>query len=311
MPRIYQRAQIAVKKETTYGTDAVPVAADVILVKEVKFEVVTNPLDRDILDASLSRFDHVLGLTYAKLNFKTELKGSGTAGTAPEWGPLIQACSFTETIVPIISVTYIPNSDVNPASCTIYFNADGMRHRMTGCRGTFKLSAKANNYAEMEFEIWGLFNSVTDTSPILLPVVDSTLPVVSKGCGFTIGGYDPVTSNLEIDIANQLYVFEDLNATTGINSIRITGRKPKGKLEVEAVLEATENYWADWEANLHKTIDLAWNGGAGNIVTLTGHAQHVKIDYKNDNGVLKYDMELNIPRSSASVGDSEFTIALT
>jgi hypothetical protein len=44
------------------------------------------------------------------VEFDVDLVGSGTAGTAPAWGPLIQACAFAEVIVASTSVTYNPVS---------------------------------------------------------------------------------------------------------------------------------------------------------------------------------------------------------
>ena len=62
-----------------------------------------------------------------------ELAGSGTAGTAPRYGALLQACGLSETIVASTSVTYAPVSSAF-SSATIYFNNDGIRHILTGCR---------------------------------------------------------------------------------------------------------------------------------------------------------------------------------
>jgi hypothetical protein len=40
------------------------------------------------------------------ITFDVELSGSGTAGTAPAFGPLLKAAGLSETVVAITSVTY-------------------------------------------------------------------------------------------------------------------------------------------------------------------------------------------------------------
>ena len=44
-----------------------------------------------------------------EVTFEVEMAGSGTAGTAPAFGPLLKACGNSETIVTDTSVTYAPS----------------------------------------------------------------------------------------------------------------------------------------------------------------------------------------------------------
>jgi hypothetical protein len=79
-----------------------------------------------------------------------ELAGSGTAGTAPAYGSILKACGFSETIVASTSVTYAPVSS-SFSSVTIYYNVDGVRHKLTGCRGTFTLNGTVGDIPYIEF----------------------------------------------------------------------------------------------------------------------------------------------------------------
>ena len=45
---------------------------------------------------------------HSELDFEVELAGSGAAGTAPAWGPLIRACGMSETITAATDVKYAP-----------------------------------------------------------------------------------------------------------------------------------------------------------------------------------------------------------
>ena len=90
------------------------------------------------------------------MNFKVELVPSGTAGTAPAWGPLLRACACAQVIVAGTSVTYNPISD-NHESVTIHLWIGGTRYVLNGARGTciFRLNAQGIPY--MEFAFKGLF----------------------------------------------------------------------------------------------------------------------------------------------------------
>ena len=47
------------------------------------------------------------------------------------------------TTVANTSVTYVPRS-TGFESCTIHYDTDGLRHIVTGCRGTYTISLNAN-----------------------------------------------------------------------------------------------------------------------------------------------------------------------
>src|SRR5258708_6165945 len=92
---------ILAKTEVTYGTDSTPVVgANAILVR--KLDMKTEGLrmaDRAAIRGGLGKLQKIYGGQLKRITFECEVKGSGAAGTAPEIGPLIEACGFDETIV--------------------------------------------------------------------------------------------------------------------------------------------------------------------------------------------------------------------
>ena len=67
------------KNETTYGVDPTPApATDAVLISDLTMTVDGRVLNRNTLDASLSRRPHVIGRKLINVSFRTELKGSGT-----------------------------------------------------------------------------------------------------------------------------------------------------------------------------------------------------------------------------------------
>jgi hypothetical protein len=93
-------AALAVKIESTPGTDAIagtPANADYLEVNgEIQFDqtAVPNPVMTGSLDPAAS----IVGGMRARLRLTVPLRGSGTAGTAPEWGRLMQCATMQETL---------------------------------------------------------------------------------------------------------------------------------------------------------------------------------------------------------------------
>jgi len=93
------------------GIDSVPVAADGVLVEQpVRVTFNPNVIDTTELNPSLDPFDPIVGGTSCTIEFDLYIKGHPTPPTAPEWGRLLVACGFAETI----SSAAVP---VTPAAC--------------------------------------------------------------------------------------------------------------------------------------------------------------------------------------------------
>jgi hypothetical protein len=90
---------ILVKLEPTYGGDASPVAADAILCRNLDINPLEgNQVERDFIRPYFGASGAIRVENFVTMNFETELAGSGTAATPPEWGLLMKACNFSETI---------------------------------------------------------------------------------------------------------------------------------------------------------------------------------------------------------------------
>jgi hypothetical protein len=88
------------KIETTYGTDPTPAATDAVLVSALEVQPLQLELkDRELILGYLGNTEMVVGQRLVSVSFDVEIAGSGTAGTAPKWSALMQACGFSETIV--------------------------------------------------------------------------------------------------------------------------------------------------------------------------------------------------------------------
>jgi hypothetical protein len=122
--------------ETTYGVDpGLSAATDAILVDNLAWALEGAKMyERKPVRASMAPLKPIFGGTLLGTTFDTEIKGSGSAGVAPEIGPLFRGCRFGETIVGGTSVAYSPVSGTD-ASLSLYYFQDGTLWKRTGCRG--------------------------------------------------------------------------------------------------------------------------------------------------------------------------------
>jgi hypothetical protein len=136
MPLLSRKRLILAKIESTYATDSTPDGTFAILVRNLEITPLeSETVSRDLIRPYLGASDQLLAQTRVSITFEVEMAGSGAAGTAPAYGPLLKACGLSETIVISTSVTYAPVSSAF-SSASIYMNNDGILHKITGARGT-------------------------------------------------------------------------------------------------------------------------------------------------------------------------------
>lgn len=266
--KYWNKKVLLAKIETTYGTDSGPTgAANAILATQVKLspmegQDVARELERPFFgaDATLPADLH------AKLAFRVELAPSGTAGSAPAWGPLLRACGCAQTIAAGVSVTYNPITD-GPESATLHFHYDGIRHRLRGARGTFKTVVEASGIPYLEFEFWGLFEVATDTAnptPTLTAFQDPVIANSTNTPLFTIDGVAMALRSFTFDSGAKV----EPRFLIGGESILITGRQEKVEARVEARAMATFNPYARAQTAGRMPIVLQHGAVAGRRATL-------------------------------------------
>lgn len=94
-----RNAVVLAKIESSEGVDASPSAStDAVLVESPQISFDPNLINTDEVTGSLDGQGPIVGGTKCQISFSVLLKGSGTASTAPEFGKLLKACGFTETV---------------------------------------------------------------------------------------------------------------------------------------------------------------------------------------------------------------------
>lgn len=307
------RAVVAAKVETTEGTSIALAGADANnLIMEPRFEANIPMFERKFLDNSLSPQKQIATTRAARLTFKVECKGSGTAGTAPAFGKLLRACGFNETIVAVTSATYAPTSLLtNIPTLSIALYKDGLRKAIKGARGNVKYSAKSGEPGMFEFEFLGVYDGVTDVAMLTPSGVETTVPISLLSATFSIAAFAAFVSQIAFDMTNQLEPRGDINQASGFISTLLTNRMPKGSFDPEDELVATHDFYGRWLAGTTGSLTWKHPGAAGNIATFTAPVcQYTKLAEADRNGLAILNSDFLMARNTTA-GDDELSIAFT
>lgn len=315
MPLLSRRRTLLAKTETTYGTDSVPTgAANAILCRNLDITPLNAQIaSRDLVRPYLGNFDQLIATVNVQVSFEVEVAGSGSAGTAPAFGPLLRACGMSETVVASTSVTYAPVS-AGFESVSIYYNVDGVQHRVTGCRGTVAAGFAAGEIPVLRFQFTGIYNAPTDVAvPSVTYTQQTPLPVnATNTTAFQLFTYVGLMKSFEFDLSADIQYRElvgnGANATT--RYIQYIDRKPNGTIVLEAVPIATKNYFADALGTATGNCTFQHGTTAGNRFTFNAaQTDIINPTYSDDNGVQMLSIPLVFLPTTA--GNNEFSLAFT
>lgn len=300
------RTVLLAKIESAYGTDPTPaVNGNEVEVFGLSIKPIMSKVERKPLRASLSPLASSKSKWLWDIQFETELKGSGTAGTAGRLSPLFKSCGMTETDNGTTSTAYTPGTP--SGSCTLWIYKDGLLYKATGCRGDFEITCEAGKIPMVKWSFKGIYVTPID-AVMVTPVYEATKGIVAESIGFALSGFQGHTRNYSIKMNNQLVERYSLNSANASVGVIIGSRAPTGKAQMEAELIATEPMVTELEADTAIDIAAAHTGAAGNIVTIsgTGKAQYDAINPADESGIFMYDVEFSL-----SGTDDELTITMT
>lgn len=306
---LVNREVILAGVESTYNVAESLTGSDAILVEAPSWSHEgARMVERNNVKASLAMDQRVWAGTLKQVTFEVEMKGSGAAGTAPEMAPLLRGCGLGETVVASTSVTYAPVS-TGHESITIMYYSDGIRHTLTGCRGSVSFTLEAGSFGKASFTFTGHEATPTDTA-LVTPTYDSTVPPPLVNVPFSIGGYSAVITNLAVDLGNTISTPSDISATDGYGEILLTKRDVTGSFNPEQVLVATKNYISEWKAGTTGALTTGVVGStAGNRYTVSGPAcYYSEIAPGDADGKRIFELSCGFAESS---GDDEISIAFT
>lgn len=306
---------LLVKLETTFGSDASPVkTADAVQCEPVDFSRDIARLDYNVVRASISAAKLRLGRAMVNFTFRVPFKGSGTAGTAPKVGTLLQACAYKETVSDGVSVTYKPTSvEAEIKSATVYFYYDGRLVKAVGCRGNWSLELAPGGYPMISVQLRGTLLEEVDAALITDATFETkTEPQILQSAGISFDTFNnAVVRSFGLQSGNNVVDRPDLNSGNyGIKGTDITGRDPAWSATVEATVEATKAWWGNQLGRVEEAIKVKIGAAAGNIATITLAKACISdgVTPRDDNGRVVFSLTGQALESS---GDDNISIVFT
>lgn len=203
-----------------------------------------------------------------------------------------------------IAVVYSPITD-SLESATLYYNVDGVQHKITGARGTFELSTVVKQIPTFKFTMTGLYNTPSD---VAVPSVDYSgfmIPQIvntQNTPGFSLLSYSGSMESASMNLGNDVQYI----TLVGSEKVNILDRKPGGTLVFEAPLTASKNFF-DIASNQTKGA-LQLSHGSANGYKVILDAPSVLLGnpgYQDSNGV----QMLSVPYTLNPVsGNDELTL---
>jgi len=311
MALLLRKRLILIETESTYGTDPTPTGTDAVLVRDLNITPQqSDVVNRDVVRPYLGASEQLLANTRVECTFSVELTGSGAAGTAPAYGKALQACGLDETVVASTSVTYAPVSS-SFSSVTIYYNIDGLRHKVTGCRGTFVINANVGEIPTIDFTFTGVYNAPDDSALPSATFANQATPLIFKNgntSSFQLLSFAGCLQSFSFDIGNTL-VYRELIGCD--KEVILTDRAATGSTTIEAVSIASKDYFA---AALTDTslgnLDFTHGTTAGNIVDFASTRVDIgDVSYSDQDGIAMFNIPYTCVPSTS--GNDEFSLAYT
>jgi hypothetical protein len=302
------------KIESSYGVDPSPVGgSDAVQVTNLEL----TPIESDNVQAAAfqgfignSTRGTLVANKRVSVTFDVELAGSGTAGTAPAFGPLLKSCGLSETTVAATSVTYAPVSS-SFDSATIYCFYDGTQHKITGARGSVTFNMTAGQFATASFNFIGIYNAPDNTALSgSFTVANQAAAIEVNDTNVTTATFHGVTSvrleSIDLALNNELLYKE----TASSKEVLITNRAAGGTAVIEAPAVGTTDYFAKAVAVTTGNSSFVLGATAGNIVTVNAAQTDITgVSYGDTNGVISLSMPyLALPTTA---GNNEMSLVFT
>jgi hypothetical protein len=210
------------------------------------------------------------------------------------------------TIVLKTSVDYTPIS-TGFESVTLYYNVDGVLHKITGARGTVELGLTVKQIPVFRFSFTGIYNDPADVVQPTCDFSDFQYPEIANTQntpGFTLHGFSANLESASLNLANQIeYV-----TLVGSQSVKLLDRKPAGTLVFEAPTVAAKDFWSIAKNATQGAMALTHGSRAGLKVIV--QASYVNLEnptYQDSNGT----QMLSVPyTANPSTGDDELLIRI-
>lgn len=296
---------VLAKKETVYGTDAVPTgAANAILTRNFSAKPVETDQIKRELDLPVFGAQQTLRTNERqRIGFEVELAGSGTAGTAAAWHELLEACGMVAPTITAgvkasqgFATPYVAQSSLS----AYHYIADQLR-KMVGARGTFALNFAAGALPFMKLDYLGLIPaaapfSTAAPSASTLTRWKQPVEVNTANTSFMLDGYAAPLRSLQLS-AN---VDVKIRNLVGSRYINRGNHALGGQIVIEAPAMTSIDYIARLRGNALVPMSLIHGTTPGNIVELaTSSLDILDITESDEDSKLMWTIDVAVATSAA------------
>lgn len=220
-----------------------------------------------------------------------ELHGSGTAGTPPEFGLLIESLLGGYVNVPGTSDTYSIATAGDATWYTVHSFVDGVKVAAVDARArAWSYSATAGEIVTMGFGIKSLSAAESDTPDPNTPTIDNQQPMAASSMTFTIGGGARCCKSIDFTVDNPKQDF-------CINDAGIGTLPEDSALTIEGtmviVAETDEEFTKSFASTLSDIIVVGTNGTDTATLTLTA-CQYGEIDPGDADSTVEYSVPFTV-----------------
>jgi hypothetical protein len=281
-----RKAIIVAALQVAAGTPAVLAGTNAILAKNMDLKPLeVTSVERDFVKSYFGSSGAVPTKFSRMLSFTVELQSSGTAGLAPAWGPLVQACDMNQAVTAAVKAEYTPLSGAGKY-LTLAMNIDGVNFQLNDAMGKVTFALDAGGFPEARFEFIGLAPAGIDAAA-LAPnysafVQPSAVNKVNTPT-FTLGTFAGCMSKFNIDFANQIKHRDVVNCETVYNANRIT----PCSITIELAPFASFNWDAAIRNATKLPVSLVHGAVAGKIIEIAAPAFQIKTASLGDEDDLK------------------------
>lgn len=284
-------AQVAKGTPGTPGVGANAILCRGFVPQPIKGQVA----ERNLIKGAKGNQGGIFHGEHRVFEFEVELAGSGAAGTAPKFSPLLLGCGLAETITAVTSAAYQPSAGVG-SYITLFGYLDGVLFKLTDALGSVSWTVNSEDIPVQKFTFIGAYEAMTDvTLPTGMVYTGFTKPLTVGKVNtptFTLDGIALVVKSFGVDLGNQV----SWRNWIGDSGAQNPDRKPMGSAVFELTSVATKDWGETCRLGTEMPLVLEHGTVAGNICRLAAPKLQISAEptISDDNGTVMLSCNFNV-----------------
>lgn len=279
--------QITSKNTLLLNTAGSPIAADVITTAN---DVVVIPKvdSKEFKDAgagagSTSTYNNP-DLTVADFNVDVTARAAAASGSVPAYASLLKICGMKETINVGVSVVYTPELAGTLGTAKAYI--DGEMREINGMVGSFNISGKIGELAQLSFSLKGFTSIVPTAEENPAVTLDSNEKLlVKQATVITEGGTPLDLTEFDLDAGMEV------EQVYGVDSLEYYVKDFKPTIKIKAIkTKGNTTHWSDLKNNTIKEVIILLGDTAGKQLEIkASKCNPSNVSEADSSGVMVYE----------------------